>query len=222
VPVRSLSVAALLAAGLLTALTGCGGDDPASTGSAATSGTSPSSPSSSPSPPASSDTSASSQGSSEGSTAPAGDGRLVGKGYTVALPEGWQDATDQFRDYSPLIDAGALNATQAGQPFSDNLNVLRNPEQAELPPAQAERQFADELGTVASKVRVAQRATVDGVRALHLTGRTEAGEVVALTDQYVCYVDGTYYVTTFSYGSGTPRAQRRQEVSAMLASWSWG
>lgn len=210
-PARSLSVAALLATGFLTAVTGCGGaENTDSAGSASAAGTTPSS-----STPTGGST-------ASASASPAADGRLVGTGYMLTLPEGWQDATDKFQDYSPLIDAGAVNPTQAGQPFSDNVNVLRNAQQAEVPPAQGERQFADELGTVASRVRVEQRTTIDGVRALHLTGRTKAGTVLALTDQYVCYVDGAYYVTTFSYGSGTPRARREEEVSAMLASWRWG
>jgi hypothetical protein len=139
----------------------------------------------------------------------------------LALPAGWQDATDQFQQYSPLIDSGALDAEQAGQAFSDNVNVLRNPVQQELPAGRAERRFADELGTVASRVRIEDRTTVGGVPALHLTGRTRAGKVVALTDQYVAFVDRAYYVITFSYGSGTPQHRREHEVAAMLASWDW-
>ena len=47
-------------------------------------------------------------------------------------------------------------------------------------------------------------------------------EVVALTDQYICFVDGASYVITFSYDSGTPQDRREEEVAAMLASWRWG
>ena len=155
-------------------------------------------------------------------TTPPAEGRLEGDGYALTLPEGWRDATEQFQDYSPLIDSGAVNATQTGQPFSDNVNVLRNADQAELPLPRVERQFAAELRTVASRVRVQERVTIDGVGAVHLTGRTETGDVVALTDQYVGFVGGASYVITFSYGSATPSAQRREEVSSMLASWNWG
>jgi hypothetical protein len=156
-----------------------------------------------------------------GAGASAEDGRLAGKGYSFALPDGWQAATEQFKQYSELIDGGALNAAQADRPFSDNVNVLRNADQAELPPAQAEGQFTEELRTVASRVEVRPPARIDGVAALHLTGRTDAGEVTALTDQYIAFVDGAYYVVTFSYDRGTPRAQRRTEVASMLDSWSW-
>src|SRR5919205_966122 len=103
-----------------------------------------------------------------------------------------------------------------------SVNVLRNADQAELPPAQAEHQFVEELRTVASRVRVRPSAEVDGVDALHLTGRTEAGEVTAVTDQYIAFVKGAYYVVTFSYGTTTPRAQREDEVGSMLDSWTWG
>src|SRR3712207_5745434 len=102
--------------------------------------------------------SASPETSATASTAPrAGspaEGLVAGDGYTFALPTGWRDATEQFKEYSELIDLGAVNAGQADRPFSDNVNVLRNADQDQLPPAQAEVQFTDELRTVASRVRV--------------------------------------------------------------------
>ena len=199
--------AALAALALTGALAGCGGSDDAvddpETGTSTASSSSPSS-------------------AASGSVDPAEPGQLSGEGYALALPEGSEDATAQFQEYSPLIDAGALDAEQAGRSFSDNVNVLRNADLAELPPAEAERQFAEELGTVASEVRVDEPADVAGVEAVHLTGRTRAGDVVAFTDQYICYVEDAYYVITFSYGEQTPRAQQEEEVSAMLASWTWG
>jgi hypothetical protein len=211
------------------ALAGCGrGDDTRST--AENTGPSASSSSSATGSDSTGDTTGGgpSDAGSDTSTAPSAAGsastagQLVGKGYRLALPAGWQDATAQFQEYSPLIDAGALNADQVGDAFSDNVNVLREADQAELPPSQAERQFAQELGTVASKVRVEDRTEIDGVRAIHLTGRTKAGQVLALTDQYVCFVGGASYVVTFSFGCTTPAARRTEEVDSMLASWSWG
>ena len=203
----------LLVPGLVAGLAGCGGDaEP----------TSSSSPSAADSATPAESATPSEDATPTESASPSEDGRLTGTGYALTLPEGWQDATDQFKEYSALIDRGAVNATQAGQPFSDNVNVLRNAEQPEVPAAEAERQFAEELATVASRVRVEPRVEVDGVEAVHLTGRTEAGEVTALTDQYVAYADGAYVVITFSYGADTPRAQREEEVSSMLASWAWG
>jgi hypothetical protein len=44
---------------------------------------------------------------------------------------------------------------------------------------------------------------------------------VALTDQFISFVDGAYYVVTFSYSTATPQADREEEVAAMLASWAW-
>ena len=210
VPVRPRLSAAVVAVLLAAGLGSCGGDAPERSPSAAATGSSPSgSPSEGPT--------ESPSGTSSGTVA----GQLAGDGYTFALPEGWQDATEQFQEYSRLIDAGAVDAEQTGQGFSDNVNVLRNADQAQLPRAEAEQQFADELRTVASRVEVEPPATVDGVDAVHLTGRTRAGEVTALTDQYICFVDGAYYVLTFSYGAGTPRQQREQELAAMLDSWTW-
>jgi hypothetical protein len=197
VAVRSrcpIAAAAVLALGL----TGCGGADP-SAAELASAATSPS-PS----------VSASADGS-----------RLAGAGYSFALPPRWRDATDEFQQYSELIDVGAVNAEQAGQPFNDNVNVLRNADQAQLPPAQAEEQFTGDLATVASRVEVRPPVTIGGVDALHLTGRTDAGEVTAVTDQYVAYVAGAYYVVTFSFDRGTPRPQREDEISSVLDSWTW-
>ena len=208
------AVAAVLL--LSGALAGCGGADGAADDPAASSGgdaSTSSSASGSPSP----------EASESGSKAdPATDGQLTGDGYALTLPEGWQDATAEFQEYSPLIDAGALDGDQSGRSFSDNVNVLRNAGQPELPTAQAERQFAEELGTVASEVRVEEPADIAGVDAVHLTGRTRAGDVVAHTDQYICWLDDTYYVLTFSYGDQTPAAEREEEVAAMLGSWTWG
>ena len=200
---------------LVPGLTACGGTDPSTDASPAAA---PSSDTSSASP--SADSSSARPPSGAASSSAPGE-RLTGEGYSFALPDGWRDATHQFQEYSELIDTGAVNGDQAGQAFSDNVNVLRNADQSELPPAQAEHQFVEELGTVAKRVEVQTATRVDGVRALHLTGRTVAGEVTALTDQYIAFVDGTYFVVTFSYDADTPRSQRTGEVAAMLRSWAW-
>jgi hypothetical protein len=210
---------------LVSGLTACGGSDPspdASPAAAVSSGAASASLSSTPAEetPSAADSSATAPSGTASSSAAAG--RLAGDGYSFALPAGWQDATEQFKKYSELIDAGAVNAAQEGQPFSDNVNVLRNADQAQLPPAQAEHQFVEELGTVAKRVQVQPATRVDGVEVLHLTGRTVAGEVTALTDQYIAYVDDVYFVVTFSYDSGTPSRQREAEVASMLDSWAWG
>jgi hypothetical protein len=217
---RWLAAAVLLSLGL----PGCGGAG-SSAGSLAGS-SAESSPSGSP-PAAASSPGASKSAAARGLASPAtgsstGEGHLSGRGYTFALPQGWREATEQFQEYTELIDGGAVNAGQAGQPFIDNVNVLRNADQVELPPAQAEEQFADELRTVATRVEVRPPVHVDGVEALHLTGRTDAGEVTALTDQFIVHVDGAYFVVTFSFGDGTPRAQRKDAVDSMLDSWTWG
>jgi hypothetical protein len=214
---------------LVPGLTACSGSDPSrdtSPEAAVSSGASSAPPSSAPpstgpaeETPSAADSSLTASSGAASSSAAAR--RLAGDGYSFALPAGWRDATEQFKEYSELIDAGAVNAEQDGQPFSDNVNVLRNADQAELPPAQAEHQFVEELGTVAEGVKVQPAATVDGVEVLHLSGRTVAGEVTALTDQYIAYVDDVYFVVTFSYDSGTPRIQRKAEVASMLASWTW-
>ena len=200
---------------LVPGLTACGGADPSTDASPAAA---PSADVSSASP--SADASSSKPPSGAASSSAAGE-RLTGEGYSFALPDGWRDATDQFQEYSELIDTGAVNGDQAGQAFSDNVNVLRNADQSELPPAQAEHQFVEELGTVAKRVEVQPSARVDGVDALHLTGRTVAGKVTALTDQYIAYVDDAYFVVTFSYDSRTPRRERQDEVGSMLSSWAW-
>lgn len=203
--------------------TACGGGDPSADVSAAAASASAEGSASSASSGASSGSPTTQDPSNPASSSavPPDEGRLAGEGYSFTLPTGWDDATDQFRKYSELIDVGAVNGEQAGQLFSDNVNVLRNADQTELPVATAERQFADELGTVASRVRVEDPTTIDGVPAVHLSGRTRAGEVVALTDQFIAFVDDAYYVVTFSYSTGTPDAQRADEVAAMLASWAW-
>ena len=193
-----------LAVAVVLGLTGCGGGADSAADTRPTTGSS-----ASPAGPA-------------GSSPADGDGRLTGEGYSFELPPGWRDATEEFQEYSELIDVGAVNAEQAGEAFSDNINVLRNADQVALPPAQAEHQFAEELRTVAERVEVRRAATVDGVEALHLTGLTVAREVTAVTDQYIAYVDGAYFVVTFSFATDTPPVQRQEEIAAMLDSWTWG
>jgi hypothetical protein len=225
VPARSLpptaraASAASAAVVLVLGLSGCagGGSSAADPASVADSG--------SPTVGATSGGSTSGDAATE-SSAPSGgssadDGQLAGEGYSFALPAGWQDATEQFKQYSELIDRGAVNAAQSGEPFSDNVNVLRNADQDKLPPAQAEEQFTEELQTVASRVEVQPPTRIDGVAALHLTGRTESGEVMAVTDQYIAYVHRAYYVVTFVHEKSTPRTQREAEVATMLDSWTW-
>jgi hypothetical protein len=207
---------------LTLGLAGCGGADESAASSADSSGADTLSPAASSASPSAGESRSETDASEASASPSAEEGRLAGAGYSFALPEGWQDATDQFKEYSELIDAGAVNAAQAGQAFSDNVNVLRNADQTELPAAQAEEQFTDELRTVATRVRVQPTARVDGVDVLHLSGRTGTGAVTAVTDQYIAYVAGAYYVVTFSYGTGTPRPEREDEVAAMLGSWAWG
>ena len=155
------------------------------------------------------------------SPSPAGEEPLSGSGYSFVLPDGWRDATEQFREHREVIDAGAVNGDQAGEAFSDNVNVLRNADQDRLPPAQEEHQFLEELRTVVDRVRLRPSITVDGVAAMRLTGRTVAGEVTALIDQYIAFVAGTYFVVTFSHSAETPRTQREGEVASVLGSWTW-
>lgn len=199
-------VALLVAAPLL--LAGCAGSPAVapSTGAASTAVAAPSSqaPSSAPS-----------------TTAPqpsVSDGVVTGTGYRFPVPKGWgvpegvtaPSGTDSF--------AADLTDTDG---FSDNVNVIALPTGAVTPEA-AESQGPAGLKQIgATKVTVADRATVGGETAAHLTASLKSSGQKYRVEQFYVPHDGKTYVVTFSFSPGVSTDDRAAVYSSSLAGWAW-
>ena len=201
-------LALLVAAPLL--LTGCAGSpatapstDPAPSASAVA----PSAQSSASSAPAAS-------ASSSGST----DGVVAGTGYRFPVPEGWGEPEGVAAPSG--TDAFAADLTD-DDGFADNVNVIALPTGAVTPEA-AEAQGPAGLKQIgATKVTVADRTTVGGETAAHLTASlTSSGQKYRVEQFYVPH-DGKTYVVTFSFSPSVSSSDREAVYAPSFAGWAW-
>ncbi|MCW2781840.1 MAG: hypothetical protein JWR35_2289 [Marmoricola sp.] len=155
----------------------------------------------------------------------AGSIEVKGSTYTYDAPKGWTDGTDQFKTINPNIENGYLDKPRNN--YSDNINVIRADTEPKMAPAEAEKQFAKELDTLANNVRTLPRTTLGGVLALHQTAaktyqaKGRPGSYKLTFDQYTTYVDDTWFAITFTYLADTPKARKNAEINGVLTSWRW-
>jgi hypothetical protein len=151
----------------------------------------------------------------------ASDATAEGDGYTFAGPEGWEDATERFEAMAPDVDLGLLDSESTNAVFADNVNVIVGAPYPAFSPEEAEQTFLEELRGFAKQAKVLPRVEIDDRGAVHLAGRTPVGKIEVFTEQYAAYVDETWYIVTFSHGPDRTEADREEDMSTVLDSWTW-
>lgn len=151
---------------------------------------------------------------------PASGKTIEGTGYSFSLPEGW-DVPSQSIPGTGQTDAFAADLTD-DDGFADNVNVIR------LDPAplddldQLEKALVTEIEGAGSKnVRIGDRATIDGVEAVHIDSELTQQGATYQAEQYNAIRDGISYVVTFSFSDTVSQQDRDDLAASVLAGWAW-
>lgn len=209
----TMLVAAVVAAGLLSACSDTdSGDDhaDASDSSPSTSSTPPEKPSGP---------------TSEGSTGepPAGGGAVIkGKGYSFTAPGDWSDQTDFFKRVQPAVDRAAAE-TKPKDGFANNVNVLVAPAGPDAGKSLDELAAALKAGLAqfANNVKELPRTELDGVEALRQAGRATIFKNNVTVEQITAMIGDDLYNVTVTMRVTTPAAERKAAAEAVIASWRW-
>ncbi|HEY7045132.1 MAG TPA: hypothetical protein VH419_15785, partial [Nocardioidaceae bacterium] len=150
-----------------------------------------------------------------------GGNQLVGTGYSVEVPQQWEDVTDLARQQNAQADIAMAEPQQSGK-FRTNFNVVRpNPIPDSVTDAQLAVQAARELNSVThNKVSRLDGPDFDGEHSLGQTSKASASGFSVTLVQYLVRHDGKVYATTMTFDS-TRAAQAQQVLDDIVDSWSW-
>jgi hypothetical protein len=145
------------------------------------------------------------------------EGDVEGTGYTIALPEGWTDVTEEAAASQPLVD---LAIAEPSGTFRTNFNVVK-PQPFTGTEEQLVTQSAKELKSVTnSKVTPVDPTTFDGVTALGQTSTLSTGQDDVMLIQYMVVRDEQIHPVTMTF-----LAENEGEATAVMeeiiASWQW-
>ncbi len=151
--------------------------------------------------------------------APANTGpTLKGDGYTLALPEGWKEATADFKKLQASVDTGGKNNSDTKDGFTDNVNVIAQAS-AEIPFDQLKTAIQKQLEGAGSKnIEFKENAQLDGAEALQVWSTTKgAGD--AHTIQFMAFKDSKIFVVTVSSNLSTTKADSLAQQ--VISGWKW-
>lgn len=205
-------------AGLVLVLGGCGSDaaditDDTTSSTASTEETSEPSSSTPPEPTDPTET-------TETTDAPAGDS-IDGDGYTYAIPDGWEDVSD---DPASAQADSAVRVSDPTAAFGTNVNVIVGASQCVSAGEDIETGrdcFKQEIeGLVDSPVEELSDITIDGETAIGQTASTEQqGETLVFTQYFAAHEDNVFVVTLTA-----PQSEADAGASALdsiISSWAW-
>lgn len=200
-------------AGLLLVLGGCGSDAADITDDTTSSATPTQETTETSTPPEPTDPTE----TTESTDTPAGDS-IDGDGYTYAIPEGWEDVSD---DPASAQADSAVRVSESGGAFGTNVNVLVSPSAGVTDIESLRDQFKQQIeGMVDSPVKEVPDATIDGETAIGQTATTDQqGATLVFTQYFTAHEDSIYAVTLTA-----PQDQADAGASALdsiIASWKW-
>ncbi len=146
---------------------------------------------------------------------------LRGTGYSVSLPDGWEDVTDVAKQSNAAADV-ALAEPASSTEFRMNFNVVDpNPINAGVSDDELAAQAAKELKSVTqAKVTSISGPDFDGSPSLGQTSQAEASGFTVSLIQFLVRHDDQVYATTMTF-----ETKRTDEAKAVLdeivASWTW-
>lgn len=145
------------------------------------------------------------------------DGRVGGSGFTVGLPEGWEDVSEEAAANQSLVDIAI--AAPSGT-FRTNFNVVQ-PQPFSGTTEELVKQSASELRSVTkTKVTAVAATDFDGVSAPGQTSSldTEAGDVTLI--QYMVVRGGQVHPVTMTFLT-EQTSESTAEMDEIIASWQW-
>ena len=145
---------------------------------------------------------------------------VSGTGYSVAIPDGWEDVTDLAKQTNQAADVALAEPVKAGE-FRTNFNtVTPNPIDASVTDAQLSAQAAKELKSVTqAAVTPLEAPDFDGSPALGQTSEAQAkGFKVTLVQYIVRHEDKVYAITmTFESKNAEAAQAKLDEIVGELA-----
>ena len=147
--------------------------------------------------------------------------KVEGSGYSVELPDGWKDRTDDAEKQTGGIKVDRLFIGPRVEGFATNVNVLREARPANASLEEIEQRGRPQIRGVGGKnISQAKPVELGDERALSHTYRISQQGKQLRGEQYIAIHDGRVYnVTVTSVPSAFADAQK--DFKEIADSWKW-
>jgi len=168
--------------------------------------------------PATSETSSPPEPTDAETTEPAEGETIDGEGYTYAIPEGWEDISEEPE--AAAADS-FVRVSDASQGFGTNINVIVSPSGGATDIEAARESFKQGLETVAdSPVEQVENISIDGETAIgHTATADQQGRTLVFT-QYATLHEESLYIVTLTAPEDDAE-DGRAALDTVLTSWAW-
>ncbi len=149
---------------------------------------------------------------------PSGDS-IDGEGYAYAIPDGWEDVSDD--PASADADSAVRVTDSGGGSFGTNVNVIVSPSGGISDVGPLRDQFKQQIeGLVDSEVESVEDTTIDGETAIGQTAAAKQdGQKLVFTQYFAIHEDGIYAVTLTAPASQADAGAAA--LGSIISSWSW-
>ena len=149
-----------------------------------------------------------------------GDEKVEGSGYSVELPDGWKDRTDDAPQDSPIrVDRLLIGPRVRG--FATNVNVIREPRPGNATLEEIEQQGRPQIrGFGGRDISQARPVKLGDERALSHTYRIRQRGKLLTGEQYIAIHDGRVYNVTVT-SDPSAFADARRDFREITGSWKW-
>lgn len=214
---KTSQLAAVMVAGLLPLVVACSGSADIADGDPTSTSTSKS-----PVVPITPSATVASRSPLSVTTPPRNAARLEGTGYSLEIPDGWEDITADLLAQNPRLDVALGETKFTG--FRTNLNVVRTSGYTatieENRPA-IRREAAAELRSITkTMVRSLADRSVAGEAAIGQTSTFVSSGTSVTFQQYVVVHERAAYTVTMTFAT-QDRAPAESLLASILSSWQW-
>jgi hypothetical protein len=148
------------------------------------------------------------------------DDAVEGSGYSVELPDGWSDRTDDASKESPIrLDRVFVGPKADG--FAANVNVVREPRPENATLEEIEQAGRPQIRALGGReISQAKSVELSGERGLSHTYRIREGGRALEGEQFIVIHEGRVYnVTVTAATKGF--ADARRDFREITGSWKW-
>jgi DcrB len=146
---------------------------------------------------------------------------VEGSGYTMELPDGWKDRTEDAAKQSPGIKVDRLIIGPRVEGFATNVNVIREARPANSTLEEIEQQGRPQIRGVGGRdISQAKPVELGGERALSHTYRIRQQGKLLTGEQFIAIRDGRVYNVTVT-SAPSAFADARKDLREIADSWKW-